>query len=85
MTELDPKQLTGEILCDCYACGKSIAMLNDADGEPCALAHEPIDGVTLGPNGETGCDAFDVIGDNSDAVIDYLTTCREAAQRKRGN
>lgn len=84
MSALDPEQLTGEILCDCYACGRSVAMLNDAQGEPCALAHEPIEGA-LGPNDETGCHAFDGIGDDSDAVIDYLTTCREAAQRNQGN
>lgn len=77
-------ELLGETLCECWACGKSIAVLFDANGEADALAHEPntITGV-LGPNGETGCDVFDELEDSFEAGADFLRKCREALEQQQ--
>ena len=83
MSDQPEDKLEGEIVCPCWKCGKAIAYLTVND-EPNGLAHEPntITGV-LGPNGETGCDAFDDLDGDPETMTNFLRKCREALERKQ--
>lgn len=74
------KKSTGKVLCPCYGCEKPIAVLYGKNNEPTGLAHGALVGNEFGPNGETGCKAFDELGDTADEMTAFLVKCREAHQ-----
>ena len=80
-------EVVGEPLCDCYSCGlKVVALKSTTTGEHLGLAHMPIVAGEFGPNGETGCEAFDALSiDDMGAFADYVRKCREALEAKDRN
>lgn len=72
-----------EIWAPCFACGRMLAVTHDAQG-PNGFLHEPLHEI-LGPNGETGCAAFDALDGSTDAMVDYARKCREAFEQEGQN
>lgn len=80
-----PKQLKGEQLCACYECGQQV-LVTFKRGHPEGLAHPPLKEKTFGPNGETGCKAFDAIGDSGpNDWAAYVAACRQNLETENQN
>ncbi len=79
------KSLSADVLCDCYSCGKPVSYTKPVPGDHRGgLLHPAVVGEALGPNGETGCKAFDDLESTND-FADYMTKCREALEKKDMN